>query len=76
MNWTSLELQQERLNDLQREAKNDRLARQAQADDPQTVNPVVGAAMVALGRQFVKFGTHLQSQYAANEEMAQLAPAE
>lgn len=76
MNWTSMELHQAHLNELQREAEKDRLAREAQTAETQTVNPVVGAAMVALGRQFVKLGTHLQAQYAHGEDVVQLAPAD
>ena len=75
MDWITLELHQEHLNDLQRDAEKRRLLREAQADT--SVNPVVGTAMVALGRQFVKLGTHLQAQYGeADLEITRLAPAE
>lgn len=73
MNWISLELQQERFNDLRREAEQTKLVRSVEKNQP--VNPVVGAAMVAIGRQFVKLGTTLQNHY-AQEEVALLVPAE
>lgn len=71
--WLNFDVHKQHSQELQREAEQHRLAREAQAN--QSVNPVVGAAMVALGRQFVKLGEHLQEQY-AEPGVVQLAPVE
>jgi hypothetical protein len=75
MNQLNFELHQARLSDLQREAERDHLAQEALSGQMQPVNPLVSTAMVALGRQFVKFGERLQAQYDLHNEI-NLAPAE
>lgn len=68
MNVNSFELSQQRMKQFEREAQNNRLAREAQSGD-QSMNPVLNSVLAALGEQLIELGSRLQER---NERSARV----
>jgi len=61
MNVNNFELSKQRVKQFEREAHNNRLAREAQSGE-QPKNPVVNSVLAALGEQLVELGSRLQER--------------
>lgn len=64
INWIDVLANQERYEDMRREAQRERLVRQARPA-PQKRGPVHGPARIWLGRRLVTWGSRLQESYGA-----------
>lgn len=60
MNLNNLELNKYRAQEFEREAQNNRLAREAHSGS-QSAKPVLHTVLAALGEQLVELGSHLQT---------------
>jgi uncharacterized membrane protein len=59
MNANTFELNKQRIQQLQHEAQNNRLAREARSSD-QPANSVLNSVLATLGEQLVELGSRLQ----------------
>jgi hypothetical protein len=65
MNFDNLELSKHRRQQFEREAKNNRLVREAHSGD-QPANPVLNSVLAALGEQLIELGSRLQERNEQN----------
>ncbi len=68
MNNNNFELSKYRMQQFEREAKNNRLVREARSGN-QSTNPVLHSVLAALGEQLVELGSRLQE---SNEQNARV----